>query len=365
MTDKLQKRELQYIAVFAVIFINLIWVINVGILVTDDLSDGKPLFLGSHLVNEITGAYSVLFLLPGLLIFFNRFPFQIKKLFKRVIIHACGVLVFGFFHTSLMTLSRKAIYFLMGWQAYDPGIMKFRYLMEFQKQVLIYFFIYGVVALFQYVRANQERRIKTSQLEQQLTKSKLQALKMQLNPHFLFNTLNMISSTMYEDVQKADQMIVSLSDVLRMTLSTGQAQLTTLKDELKILDAYLKIMKARFGDRMEVHFDIEDNSHDALCPALCLQPLFENAVKHSLDKTTQKTVIQLQSRVSNRNLKIWVRDNGPGFEGTVDEAMNRGMGLKTTKERLDTLFGSDHEFELKNIETGGLEICIILPLQFK
>lgn len=365
MANRQSKKELQYIIVFAFLFVNIVWMINVGILVTDALSDGKPSLLRFHLANEITGTYSVLLLLPGLVWFFNKYPIDIKTHLRNLIYHVAGVLVFGFCHTSLMVFSRKMIYLLVGWEAYDPGIIKYRYLMEFQKQLLIYIFVYGVVTLFKYVRENQERRIKTTQLEKQLTESELHALKMQLNPHFLFNTLNMISSTMYNDVRKADQMIANLSDVLRMTLNTGKTQITSLKGELKILNAYLNIMKARFEDRLEINFDIDDNTLDAHCPSLCLQPLIENSIKHSMDKTTKRTVIGLQAKISDsgRNLEITIKDNGPGVEGAVDDAFNRGMGLKTTRDRFINLFGTEHTFQLKNIDTGGLEISIIIPAQ--
>ena len=271
------------------------------------------------------------------------------------------LIVYGLCHTSLMTISRQFIYSRAGWPGYDPGILSYRYLMEFQKQFLVYWFIYGIFILFQYIRKNQERQIKTSLLEKQLSQSRLQALKMQLNPHFLFNTLNLISATMYEDVEKADRMIVNLSDLLRQTLNTGDAQQTPLKYELSILDSYLEIMKARFEKKLEIEMDIAPQAREALFPPLVLQTLVENAIKHGMDKTDHVTRISICTEIARDRLEVRVRDNGPGLSSEHKASDQAGIGLTSTRHRLAQLYGQSHVFKLNNLSGKGLEIRMSIP----
>ncbi|MCG8615962.1 MAG: histidine kinase, partial [Desulfobacterales bacterium] len=289
------------------------WMVNTGIFVTERLIVGKPGGYGQILVNEITGSYSVLLLMPGLLWGFRRFPLTRNRWVVPFGFQTLSVVIFGFCHTTLMTLTRKAIYAGIGWESYDPGNLGFRYLMEFQKQFLIFWFIYGVYVLFKYVRKTQEERLRASQLEKQLFRTRLQVLKEQLNPHFLFNTLNMISSTMYEDVDRADRMLVHLSDFLRLTLAGNNSQTMTMAHEMDLLTHYLKIMEARFGEHLEVEVNAEEDTERALFPSLVLQTLVENSIKHGMGKTGHRLNIQVRSNRVGEQLSVRVRDNGPGL----------------------------------------------------
>lgn len=344
----------------------LIWMVNTGIIVTEDMSRGDPVNFWKAFINEVTGAYSFLLILPALIWFFRRYPLTLAEWHRRLGGHLAAILLFGCCHTGLMILSRKLIYVLAGWPGYDPGILGYRFLMEFQKQFLSYWFVYGIFAIFTYIRANQERRIRSSVLEKQLTQARLQALKMQLNPHFLFNTLNMISSMMYEDIQRADRMIVHLCDLLRQTLGTGDAQQASLENELSLLDSYLKIMKERFEARLTVSLDIDEKTRHALFPSLTLQPLVENSVKHGMDRAGHVTRVSIQARKQGRHLQVSVRDNGPGLPGDPADpagAGGTGIGLGTTRDRLAQLYGSRHSFEMANHPDGGLIVTIRIPFE--
>lgn len=344
-------------------FMTLIWLINVGIIISGRLIEGSPVDIKYPLVGEATGVYTLLVLLPFLLRFFDRIPFRKDRWFFVLSLYLLVLVLYGISHTTLMIISRKVIFSLLGWKSYDPGVLTYRYLMEFLKQVGVFWFIFGVHALIGYIQRNQERRLQTARLEEQLTRARLQALKLQLDPHFLFNTLNMISSTMYEDVDRADRMISQLSDLLRLTLNTGESQQAALKDEIAILDCYLEIMKARFGDRLDIRMDLDPNTEKLLFPVLTLQPLVENSIKHGLEGDNQVTRINIRSETADAHLVVTVEDNGPGFSPVNDEAAETRTGLRTTRERLDRLYGKGYAFRMTNRSGSGLRTEITVPAE--
>lgn len=363
MPLKSRKTEIHYTWLIAFMLTTIAWMVSTGIILSEKMTLGGTVNWGPVLTNELTGSYSTLLLIPGLFWFFKRFPIQRHNWYHRIFNHIIVLVIFGLCHTSLMTMTRKLLYPLMGWAEYNPGILQFRYLMEFQKQFLAYWFIYAVYSIFHYIRKNQERQIQTSLLEKQLSQAKLDVLKMQLNPHFLFNTLNMISSAMYEDIHKADRMLVNLSDFLRTTLTSQRSQLVPLKDEIEILLLYLKIMKARFEEKLVVELDIDDSTLDALFPSLILQTLVENAIKHSSDQQDHITQIRIQSRRKNDSLTLTLQDNGPGLPRDMDQSHSKGIGLSSTQDRLTHLYGNDHQFTIDNLSQGGLKITLTLPFE--
>jgi LytS/YehU family sensor histidine kinase len=245
---------------------------------------------------------------------------------------------------------------------FDYGRMDYRLLMEYHKQLIVFWFIFGMVFFIRYVQKNQEEKLRAARLEEALTKARLQALQMQLHPHFLFNTLNMISSIMYENVKAADKMIASLSDLLRITLKSTNRGTYTLEKELELLNLYIEIMKARFRDNLVIHMDINSESRHALVPGFILQPLVENSIRHSMDhlKTTE---IQISSRKKNERLILMVEDNGPGISGDAQQMIEKGVGLSNIVERFEELYGTDYSFQMQNINDGGLQVVIDIPFQ--
>jgi signal transduction histidine kinase len=213
-----------------------------------------------------------------------------------------------------------------------------------------------------YYRRFQEKEVRAAQLESQLVKARLQTLKTQLQPHFLFNTLHSISSLMLTDVIAADRMMSSLSDMLRMSLENNGTQLTTLQREVEFLNVYLEIEKARF-ERLTVGFEIAPECLDAQVPHLLLQPLVENAVRHGISKRSSPGEIQVVAKSDGNNLLLWVRDNGPGLADPLAEGAKRGLGLSVTRERLLTLYGNKQFCEIRNIRGGGAEVYLRIPLR--
>jgi two-component system LytT family sensor kinase len=190
----------------------------------------------------------------------------------------------------------------------------------------------------------------------------LQSLKSQLQPHFLFNTLHSISALMLTDVQAADQMMTRLSDLLRISLETGSAQLTTLSRELEVVNCYLEIEKVRFEERLSVTFDIAPETLDALVPHLLVQPLVDNAVKHGISKLPGGGEIRITAKVQHRELQVEVTDNGPGVGGP-GSLPTSGVGLRVTKERLESLYGHNHTFEFLSSPAGGVTARVCIPFR--
>ena len=202
-----------------------------------------------------------------------------------------------------------------------------------------------------------------SSLKTQLAQAQLRALKMQLHPHFLFNTLHSISSLVLEDPSKANSMIARLGDFLRLTLENSEQQLVTLKEEIEFLRTYLEIEQVRFGDRLTVAFEIEPTTLSAAVPHLILQPVVENAIQHAIAPRATPGSIHIEAKRLNGSLRLEVKDNGPGIVSNGDLIEKQGVGLSNVRARLNQIYGSDFRFELMNSKDGGLTVVMEIPFQ--
>src|SRR5437868_12752923 len=200
-----------------------------------------------------------------------------------------------------------------------------------------------------------------SSLKAQLAQAQLRALKMQVHPHFLFNTLHSISSLGLEDPPKANSMIARLGDFLRLTLDHADHELVTLKEEAEFLRAYLDIEQVRFGDRLKVAFEMEPMTLSAQVPHLILQPIVENAVQHAVAPRTAQSHIDIKAQRLDGLLRLEVKDNGPGIARDLLEL--RGVGLNNVRARLNQVYGSDFRFELTNGAEGGLTVTMEIPFR--
>jgi hypothetical protein len=336
----------------------LVGFLSFGIIATSHWAEHAKVDLRHELLHELTGAWSFLLLLPAMLAFMGRFPIGADTLWRRVPLHLAATLVVGFTHTLMMWGSRSAAYRLLGWGRFEYGDMRYRFPMEYQKQFVLYWLVYGAVAWLAYAGAARARELRTADLERRLAEARLSALKMQLNPHFLFNTLNMISSYVREDPDRADAMIAHLSDFLRATLRHADVQEVPLSTELTFLGAYLEIMKARFQDRLGVCLEVPPDTTSALVPHLVLQPLVENSLAHCLADGRGR--IRVAAEREAGRLRLVVEDDGPGI---VDPkaAFGKGVGLTNTRERLRALYGDAQRLELANRPEGGLRLLLDLP----
>ena len=182
---------------------------------------------------------------------------------------------------------------------------------------------------------------------------------MQLNPHFLFNTLHAISSLMHKDVDAADRMLTRLSDLLRHALESTNTQVVPLREELEFLQRYLEIEQTRFGLRLAVRFDIAPDTLEAEVPNLVLQPLVENAIRHGIEPLASAGQIELYARRETGMLLLQVRDNGKGLP--PGSALEEGVGLANTRARLQQLYGAGHRLDAGNRPEGGFAVRITIP----
>jgi len=217
--------------------------------------------------------------------------------------------------------------------------------------------LFGIRHAMEYHRRARARELRAIQLEGRLALAQLEVLKMQLQPHFLFNTLHAISTLMYRDVEGADRMIARLSDFLRLALDSAGVQEVPLKREMEYLDKYLEIEQVRFSDRLEVRRDIEPAMLDLLVPNLVLQPLVENAVRHGIAPRAAVGHIEIRARAGPGTLIVEVWDGGPGVSGEIRE----GLGISNTRARLEQLYGTEGGLELGNVAEGGFRARLTIP----
>jgi signal transduction histidine kinase len=231
------------------------------------------------------------------------------------------------------------------------------------KEIIIYWLIVLMSHAFNYYQKYRESELSKSQLAAQLAEAQLRALKMQLHPHFLFNTLHSISSLLGKDTETAREMIACLGDFLRMTLDNSGAQEVTLRQELEFLKCYLDIEMIRFSDRLSVRIDVDPQALNYQVPNLILQPIVENAILHGIAPRAVPGKIEVEARRRDGMLRLSVRDNGGGLQRSAHPGNQSkgGVGLTNTRERLSQLYGSEHYFELLNDPQGGLIVTMDIP----
>lgn len=228
--------------------------------------------------------------------------------------------------------------------------------------LLVYWFIFLLSHASNYYRSYREGELKASQLRTQLAQSQLEALKMQVHPHFLFNTLHSISALLSKDTEAARRMITRLGDFLRLTLESGGTMEVTLQQELEFLNGYLEIERIRFQDRLTTTINIDPTVLNVRVPNLILQPIVENALRHAISRTNAG-VVEITAVARNGALRIEVKDNGPGIvsEPRAIVRNSRGVGLANTQARLSCLYGDNAKFELRNRPSGGLTVMLEVP----
>ncbi len=295
----------------------------------------------------------------------RRFPLRGPRRIVRL-----AVLVLGaFVVSSLESVVSFGLYNLVFEPIIKLADANIFYLENLKMTVLTYFnnnsmmalIILGVVWSLDHWRMFREKELAAGRLETELARANLQVLKSQIHPHFLFNTLNMISAVVYRDPSLADRMIARLSDLLRATLERTDAQVVPLREELELLNLYLDIMKARFGDRLAVVSDIAPETLTALIPSFSLQPLVENAIKHGIMPRKEGGTVTIATRRDDGRLVVGVSNDGPGLEADTRTLMVNGVGLKNIQSRLRNLYGADCAFGFRNKAEGVVQVAFEIP----
>jgi signal transduction histidine kinase len=226
--------------------------------------------------------------------------------------------------------------------------------------VLIYIVVAMAIMAFVYARESQARAVAAAALQGQLAEARLHVLNAQLQPHFLFNTLNAISALVRDDPPQAERLLARLSELLRHALRDGAQPETSLDNEFAFLEKYVELQEARFGPRLKVTFEVDPGVLDARVPCLILQPLLENAIRHGIGPRSGPGSIAVAARRQGDQLRLSVRDDGIGMpNGDLQE----GVGLRTTRARLGQLYGNDHQFTLVNQPDGGVACTLLVPLR--
>jgi len=309
----------------------------------------KPAFLYAGLDSWIWAALTPLVFWLG-----SRFAIRAGNWRWTVPAQFVGGALFALLHLTLFVLLLPSI----GYKT-SARLAQSMFLGGFHSNLLTCWVLVAIRHGIGYYDKYRARELKASQLEARLAQAQLQALKMQLQPHFLFNTLHAISTLVHRDPNGADRMISRLSDFLRLTLENAGIQEVPLRVELEFLYKYLDIEQVRFGPRLTVRHDVDPAALDLLVPNLILQPLVENAVRHGIAPRAAGGRIDIRARKLKERLEIEIGDDGPGL--AAGHPLTEGVGLRNTRERLRQFFGEDHAFEVKDGSAGGFRVHLDVP----
>ena len=301
---------------------------------------------------------------PVILWLKRRFPFERNRWVSSLGVHLPASLVISWIGSLAYTSAGQ----LLGRIPPGADVLIQRSLTTFVAFLhfdpFLYWIVIGLSYLVQQYQESRLRELRSSQLETQLAEARLQALEMQLHPHFLFNALNTIAVLIRTQKNaQAVRVVTGLGDLLRRVLASAGTQFVPLRQEVEFIRRYLEIEQYRFGERLNVEWSIDEATGDARVPYLILQPLVENAIRHAIAPRATVGHLLISSRTSGGRLRLLVRDNGPGLPEAFVGATGNGVGLSTTKERLQHIYGHDHRFDVANAAGGG--VCAELDIPFQ
>jgi hypothetical protein len=341
---------MKHVRLYIFLYFTLGWMLDVVYRCMDNITRSQPPHWADRSVEQATGYYLAMALLPWIFFVTRRFPIGLSS--KPIVAHLAAVVCFGFVHTSLMWGSRLILFPLFGLGPYDYGTMPTRYFMEFPSQFLHYAGWVGGYAVYR-------NWLRTKDLEKELVAARLAALTNRLQPHFLFNALNAVSATVYEDPRRADKMIEGISDFLRATLKVPEAPMVPLSAEFGLARQYLEVMKTRLEDRLQFKIECDADLDRTQIPALLLQPLVENAIEHGQDPVSGRVEVLLEAAREDAFLTISIRDRGRGFG--PDGPRANGDGLSNVRQRLKTVYRDYASLDLVH-DAEGTRVCVRIPV---
>ncbi len=304
-------------------------------------------------------------LVPGILAVDRALPFPVQRIVPRfTTLFALGPFVsilYGYVHAIL-----KAALGAGAWSKLSGTELIRDELREMFWSMLVYCLIVGVWEAYQYHQRFVAADLQMERLQRNFSEARLNALRMQLDPHFLFNALNTVSSQVERDPKLARRMIEHLGDLLRLSLNSQGVHEIVLTQELAFLDHYLAIQKIRFGDALKIEIRIAPDVRDALVPSLFIQPLVENAIRHGISKRARGGSIILSARRYEETLLVQVLDDGVGLPPGWSFNQHKGVGLSVTRERFAGLYPGDmSQFDVLRRDEGGTEVSISFPLRMR
>lgn len=354
------EKQIAYIAAFAIM--TLLAFSQALTRIMEQNSGHGPVVYWRPIVNELTGVYAVGVLIPVLILFCHRFPFSLQTWPRILPLHVLACALYSSAQIVLMFTSRLLIYPLFGDQLILEPFWR-DVLYEFNKQVWAYTVLITAIHGWRYFSISRRRAIENARLEALLAKSQLDHLKMQIHPHFLFNTLNTISSLIHSDAEKADRLLTQLSELLRISITDAGQATISLGEEVRFLDLYNKIMLARFEEDLEITMDIEPATLKAQVPPFVLQPLVENAIRYAT--VNRGGLVWIRGQQADGQLLLSVADNGPGCDMAWEQMLCAGVGLSNTQARLESLYGDRFYFEGNNLDGGGYQVTLRIPFEIQ
>jgi two-component system, LytTR family, sensor kinase len=319
---------------------------------------GQPVSIVQLVPAELVFTYTWALLTPMVMWSAGRFPLRGARRIRNWIVQLVAMHAFVLVHIAVFTAASLAFGGPAQRASSAEQVFSGYLLSWFGLDVIVFCSLVAVHHAIIYYRVSQDRALRASQLEARLAQSQLQVLRMQLQPHFLFNTLNSISTLMHRDVKRADSMMVALSDLLRMSLRSTGTQEVPLQEELDFLQRYVEIMTLRFGDRLRVQVQVDPELLDARVPSLVLQPLVENAIRHGFGDVRVRGTVDVAVVREGGTLRCVVTDDGRGLP---HEGFREGVGLSSTRARLRHLYGERHQFDLRNRPEGGVRATLAIP----
>ncbi len=309
--------------------------------------------------------YFLYFYTWGLLYFIivfvaGKFKLEKKTWVKHLPIHIVAGAFIAFLHRLLTTIPYLLIFYPDKWREVSLSAIYTKTIGSSFDAFVSYWIILGAYYGAEYYKQFKESKLKEAELEKQLAQANLQALKMQLHPHFLFNTLHTVSSLMQEDINAARKVLAKLSDLLRQTLDNMGRQFIRLSSELDFLKSYLEIEKIRFQERLRIVYDIQTETLSAAVPNLILQPLVENAIKHGIASKAEGGEVKISSSKLNTLLVLKVSDNiGNGNDSNFKE----GVGLTNTRKRLVQIYKTAFSLVIQCHPRQGFSVTLTLPFK--
>lgn len=341
----------------------------------DDLARAVHGNVLRRVLEETTGAYAALLLFPLLVLLERRYPLSAGRWRSHWAAHVAGFVAYSLVHTTLLALSRRLLSPMLGLGPYSYGQLSMRYPMEAATDLLAYIIFAGALTGIRLQHELRQREVRAAALERDAATARLEALSARLQPHFLFNALNTISSTVYEDPIAADEMIGRLGDLLRHALRTTERQEVSVEEELGLLRAYLTFVDARFGDRVSVDIEVDPTTLDIAVPTLLLQPLVENAVRHGAAREFGEARVLLSISRTDGDLLLVVENDvsAPSPSRAQQQPHSHykeheraaepervGTGIATSRDRLLLLHGPFASLETTRAD-GRFRVTIRLP----
>lgn len=333
-----------------------------------DVAEGHGNRFGNRLFEEVTGSLLAVPVVVGVVLLARRVPVGGARWPRLLAVHGAAFVALSTAHTTAMLIVRAALAPLVGLDGYEPRFLASRYAYEAANGVFPVLLLLGVLTAAEHLLAARDRERREAALERGLLEAELRTVRLQLQPHFLFNALNTIAATMYDDPRAADRQLGGLAELLRASLRTSHAQEVPAREELQLLDRYVALLQARFGARLAVRVDAAPDALDCRVPSMLLQPLLENAVRHGGVETSGHgriavTVARTRTGAdggSESMLEIRVLDDGPGLARDRDP-FSSGTGLSATAQRLRLLYGDAHTLAAGDAPGGGFEVVVRLP----